>query len=70
MAPARGGFDTSVPPPEARVTIFLAVILAASVLGLLGAIAMLRRGSGPARLPAAAVTVPARTLRSRRRAAR
>jgi hypothetical protein len=69
MMPARGWFDVS-PPPEARVTMSLAVILAVSLLlGLGGALASLWRRSGPVRLPAA-VTVPARAPRARRRGAR
>jgi hypothetical protein len=51
------------------VTTFLAVILAVSLLGLVGALAVLRRGSGPVRLPAR-VTVAVHASRARRRGAR
>lgn len=48
---------------------FLAVILAVSLAGFVGGLALLRRGSGTVRLPAR-VTVPARAARERRRDAR
>ncbi|WP_242343687.1 hypothetical protein [Anaeromyxobacter terrae] len=48
------------------MTTSLAVLLALSILGLLGALAVLTRGSGPARLRAR-VTVPVRASRARRR---
>lgn len=48
---------------------FLAVILAVSLVGFAGGLAVLRRGSGPVGL-AAKATVPARASRARRRAAR
>lgn len=48
------------------MTTFLAVILAVSLLGLLGVLAVRTRGAGSARLPAP-VTVPARSRRRRAR---
>ncbi len=66
MTAERRGFDRTVPPPEVCVTTSLAVLLALSILGLLGALAVLTRGSGPARLRAR-VTVPVRASRARRR---
>ncbi len=54
------------PPSEHNEDTFAAYQCGGAILGLFGALAVLTRGSGPARLRAR-VTVPVRASRARRR---